>query len=69
MEAFCKSCGRKTWFKIHIGVGSLIACIFTLGLWALAIPMYAQRCVMCGCCWHEPEKEKNTAKPSKEVPK
>ncbi len=44
----CDSCGRPTQHKRTYRVGTLIAVIFTGGLWLLALPAYDQRCVICG---------------------
>jgi len=44
----CNICNKQTIFKRHLGIGTLIAVIVTLGWWVLAIPFYPVRCTYCG---------------------
>jgi hypothetical protein len=45
---YCPRCGRQTAHRRRIGRGTCAAVILTCGLWLLAIPFYAVRCVGCG---------------------
>jgi len=47
-EIYCHKCGRKTQWKRELGIGTLIAVIITVGLWAIVIPFYPIRCRECG---------------------
>ena len=45
---YCLHCERQTVHKRRIGRGTWAAVILTGGLWLLALPFYAVRCVDCG---------------------
>jgi hypothetical protein len=65
MEAFCKSCNRVTWGHPHIGIGSFMMTILTLGFGLLVILGYKNRCHICGCEMENtavPENQKAEAK-------
>ena len=47
-RTFCEDCGRFTSFRRHFGIGTLIGCIFTFGLWILLMPFYDTECKICG---------------------
>ncbi len=47
----CPACEKKRGYKRQIGVGSLIAVVFTGGLWLLVLPFYEKRCIVCGYPW------------------
>lgn len=44
---YCLHCERQTVHKRRIGRGTWAAVILTCGLWLLALPFYAVRCVDC----------------------
>lgn len=44
---YCQLCQRFVSARRKIGVGTLIACIVTFGLWILVIPLYRKRCPIC----------------------
>jgi hypothetical protein len=44
----CDRCGKPTWHRRHMGIGTLIAVACTSGLWILVLPFYPRRCVVCG---------------------
>ncbi len=44
----CPNCEQLTGFKRALGVGTVLAVVFTAGFWLLAIPFYPQRCIKCG---------------------
>lgn len=48
MKKYCNNCEQNVAAKRKIGVGSLILCIITGGLWLLVIPFYTKRCHICG---------------------
>jgi hypothetical protein len=45
---YCLQCGRQTVHRRRIGRGTWVAVILTCGIWLLALPFYAVRCVDCG---------------------
>ncbi|WP_392564279.1 SHOCT domain-containing protein [Orbus wheelerorum] len=45
---YCSLCDRNVEGKRKVGVGSLIAILFTGFVWLLVIPFYSKRCPMCG---------------------
>lgn len=49
-ENYCFDCQRPiVKAKRYIGVGSIFASLFTLGIWyVLVIPFYKKRCFICG---------------------
>src|ERR1041385_367394 len=44
---YCQLCGRFVSARRKIGVGTLILCLLTFGLWVLVIPLYSKRCPIC----------------------
>ncbi len=44
----CESCKRETGHKRAFGIATLIAVLFTAGIWILALPFYPTRCIVCG---------------------
>ncbi len=48
MKSFlCPSCGKTTDHKRVLGWGTVLAAVFTGGLWLVAIPFYPLHCVVC----------------------
>lgn len=45
---WCDLCRRNVEPKRKIGVGTLIAILFTGFIWLLLIPFYKKRCPVCG---------------------
>jgi len=45
---YCPHCGRQTVHRRRIGRGTWATVILTGGIWLLALPFYAVRCVDCG---------------------
>jgi hypothetical protein len=63
---YCPACEKERGFKRQISVGTLLAVIFTAGVWLLALPFYPKRCIVCGYPWdyakkHREAKEDETA--------
>ncbi|MGP8050133.1 MAG: hypothetical protein ACLPYB_05925 [Desulfobaccales bacterium] len=52
--SYCPVCGRETAHKRALGIGTLLGCFFSGGLWLLAIPLYPVRCLHCGTEEGEP---------------
>lgn len=44
----CPNCNARRGFKRHIGIGSLLLVLFTLGLAAPALLLMPARCITCG---------------------
>ncbi|EQB7288427.1 SHOCT domain-containing protein [Morganella morganii] len=44
---YCSVCEKNVDAKRKIGVGSLIAVIFTGFIWLLVLPFYSKRCPIC----------------------
>jgi hypothetical protein len=44
----CNNCDRVVGHKRKIGIGTVLMILLTGGLWLLAIPAYAVRCIICG---------------------
>ncbi|MFZ0052183.1 MAG: hypothetical protein WAK96_10435 [Desulfobaccales bacterium] len=44
----CSQCGRETAHKRALGIGTLLACLFTGGLWLPILLIYPVRCIHCG---------------------
>lgn len=44
---YCNLCERAVEAKRVIGVGTLILCVLTGGLWLFTIPFYSKRCAIC----------------------
>lgn len=44
---YCNLCQRNVETKRHFGIGTLVMCLFTLGIWLLAMPLYSKRCPVC----------------------
>lgn len=44
----CPHCRQFIGFKRHIGVGTLLGTLFTLGWWLLVVLFYPLRCIRCG---------------------
>ncbi|QXF35248.1 hypothetical protein CE143_20275 [Photorhabdus luminescens] len=53
---YCSVCQKNVDAKIKIGIGSLIAIIFTGLFWLLALPFYSKRCSICENSHVEPPK-------------
>lgn len=47
MIRYCTLCERQVEPKRHFGIGTLIACLVTSGLWLIAMPFYRKRCPIC----------------------
>ena len=45
---YCTNCTKKTGHKRAFGAGTVIGVILTLGLWAIVMPVYPIRCMICG---------------------
>lgn len=45
---FCSNCGRTVGHRRAFGVGTVIMCLITLGMWICVLPFYPKRCVACG---------------------
>jgi len=59
--SFCHRCARETAHKRALGIGTLLGCLFSGGLWLLAIPFYPVRCLHCGAEEGEPAPEEAAA--------
>lgn len=44
---FCSNCNQRVHPHRKIGIGTLILCLFTSGVWILIIPFYSKRCPIC----------------------
>jgi len=44
---YCPNCNAITGHQRKLGMGTLIACLMTLGWWVLVIPLYPIRCNKC----------------------
>jgi hypothetical protein len=44
----CPTCFRETTHQRAFGIGTLIACVFSLGLWVPFLVLYPLRCNVCG---------------------
>ncbi len=55
--SYCSQCGKETAHKRALGMGTLIACLFTCGLWLPALFLYPVRCIHCGREESEPAEE------------
>ncbi|MGP8052149.1 MAG: zinc ribbon domain-containing protein [Desulfobaccales bacterium] len=46
--SFCSNCGKNTGHQRRLGWGTFFAVLLTAGFWLLALPLYPQRCILCG---------------------
>lgn len=58
---YCPNCQKQTGFKRAFGIGTLLACIITGGLWIIALPFYPVRCSVCGGITRPSQKRNNSA--------
>lgn len=59
---YCNLCERNVNAARKIGVGTLLLCLLTGGVWLLAIPFYSQRCSIChGTALEDQPKKRGAA--------
>ncbi len=44
---YCTICKKEVEEKRHIGIGTILLCLITYGIWLLVIPFYKKKCPIC----------------------
>jgi len=55
--SYCPNCKKMTGHKRHLGWGTFLGSVVTLGTSLAAVPFYPKRCIICGM---EKEQEQQT---------